>query len=397
MESAIKTCINRRDIFLNYQKFLTKLREFIVNHNYYLHADKKTQTELCNELIIMNFNYHYSNNKFYRDLCNEQGVFPETIIQEGIEKIPLIPIKMFKDKNAHLLMTKKPSEIELEIRSTGTSGIPSVARRDKDSVDNLGFILISLYREYFTISHGCGLFLCPSPAEIPEMGMVKAFNFLSGLLDDRIYLVKRYSFMAENALKILREWDGRFTRYIVGPPFMINRLLKYMKNNDIRIRLDRKSKIITLGGWKRFTGEQISRETFDDLCREFLGIEKHQIRDMYGLVECNFLAIECEKGFKHVPPWVKIIVRELNNPTKVISQTGKSGVITILDPTNLSYPCFIQTEDIGCIDNEDVCSCNRLSQTLSFKRRITGAELGCCAVNLEKYMEEDEISQVCEL
>ena len=40
-------------------------------------------------------------------------------------RIPLIPVSMFKRPDAHLLLTCPLSEIENEIRSTGTSGIPS--------------------------------------------------------------------------------------------------------------------------------------------------------------------------------------------------------------------------------------------------------------------------------
>jgi long-chain-fatty-acid---luciferin-component ligase len=375
----------------NLEKNLMELRSFIANIGSYFRLDKSTPIIIRDKLIKSNFYYHYRNNQFYRRLCDDQGVSPEKV-DESVDNIPLVPIRMFKSQNTHLLLTKKISEIESEIRSTGTSGIPSVSRRDSETVDNISLVLTSMYREFFKISHGCGLFLCPSPIEMPEMGMVKAFNFLSGLLDDRVYLVRRYNFKSTDALRILEEWQDRFDRYIIGPPFMVSRLLTFMKKNDIRITLDAKSKIIMLGGWKRFTGELVSRKKFDNLCMEYLGVEKHQIRDMYGLVECNFLAIECEHNQKHVPPWVKVVIRDIDNPSKIIRQSDKSGLITILDPTILSYPCFIQTEDIGRVGNDGVCTCGRISQTLSFRRRIRGAELGCCAVNIEKHMGEEVLT-----
>lgn len=373
------------------EPYLMELHSVIANIGYYFRCDKSTQIIIQDKLIKSNFYYHYLNNRFYRRLCDDQGVSPEKV-DESIDNIPLVPISMFKSRNAHLLLTKKISEIESEIHSTGTSGIPSVSRRDSETVDNVSLVLTSIYREFFKISHGCGLFLCPSPIEVPEMAMVKAFNFLSGLLDDRVYLVRRYHFNSTDALRIIEEWQDRFDRYIIGPPFMVSRLLTFMKKNDIRIKLDPKSKIIMLGGWKRFTGELVSRKKFDDLCMEYFGVEKHQIRDMYGLAECNFLAIECEYNQKHIPPWVKVVIRDLDNPSEIIRQSGKSGLITILDPTILSYPCFIQTEDAGWVGNDGICACGRISQTLSFKQRIKGAELGCCAINIEKHMGEEVLS-----
>jgi long-chain-fatty-acid---luciferin-component ligase len=118
---------------------------------------------------------------------------------------------------------------------------------------------------------------------------------------------------------------------------------------------------------------------------------------MYGLVECNMLAIECEHGHKHVPPWVRIVTRRLNKPDEVLPEIHQSGIVSVLDPTSMSYPCFIQTEDVGIITSDGPCSCGRTSQTLKFVRRIDGAELGCCAINLERFMEDGEITRDCKL
>lgn len=380
---------------LDYDDLIMRMNEFIANHKYYIRDKKGLQDEISDLIIKSCFAYHYENNKFYRDFCTDQSVTPEIVFNEGIERIPLLPIKLFKDQNSHLLLTKKISQIEFELRSTGTSGIPSVSRRDKDTVDIICTAFSSMYRDFLQIITGCGLFLCPSPAEVPEMGMVKAFNYLSGMFDDRIYLVEKYTFSSADAIKILEKWQDKFDRYVLGPPFMIFRLLQYMQNNNIKIQLDKKSKIIMLGGWKRFSGEQISRESFDEMCIEYLGVEKQQIRDMYGLAECNFLAIECEKGHKHVPAWVKLIIKDLDDNSKIVTKLGKSGVIGIIDPTVLSYPCFVLTEDVGRIDNDETCECGRKTQVMSFQRRVTGAELGCCAINMEKYMTDETIERSC--
>src|SRR5262249_15885010 len=151
----------------------------------------------------------------------------------------------------------------LEIQSTGTTGIPSVARRDVLTTTRACLSLLALYREFFGIAHGVGHFLCPSPAETPEMGMVKVFNLFSGLLDDRVYLVRDFVFAPEEAVACLQAWSGRQTRHIFGPPFMIGRLLCYLEQKDLHLPLDPGSFAITLGGWKRFNRERIDRNSFD--------------------------------------------------------------------------------------------------------------------------------------
>nr|VFJ91496.1 MAG: long-chain-fatty-acid---luciferin-component ligase [Candidatus Kentron sp. LFY] len=379
------------------QSYLFRVRTAISNAGYLLRLDREKQDNIRNNLIFDSFTYHYLNNGFYRDLCNDRKVSPENVREEGVENIPVIPVNMFKNPEySHLLLTMAEEKMEMELFSTGTSGVTSIAKRDRESAYSLGLMLTGLYTEFLGIIRGFGLFLCPSIAEAPGMGMVKGLNFLSGLLDDRSYLVRRYEFSAEEAINTLKDWEKRLTRHIVGPPFMINRLLRYIKDNNIKIELDEKSYIIMMGGWKKYTGEEISREAFNQSCMGSLGVESHRIRDIYAMVESNLFAIECEKNIKHIPPWIRIVMRDPDDPQRIVRNIGESGRISILDPTNLSYPCFIETEDVGHIP-VDACSCQRISQTMAFETRISGAEVGCCAINLERYMDENEMLRSCGL
>ncbi|WEG18272.1 LuxE family acyl-protein synthetase [Alkalihalophilus pseudofirmus] len=350
----------------------------------------ETACELKGQVIAENFKHHYENNDFYRDACLKKGVTPEDVKGfEDLTKIPLIPVGTFKQCDSHLLLTSKMTDIEFEMRSTGTSGIPSVSRRDVKTMDNASDGIIKMYREFFQASRGMGLFLFPPTEEMPEMGMVKVLNVFAGLFDGSVNLVKKVSFNPQEAVERLNNWEGMHTRHIVGPPFLIHRLLKYLMDNDIKLKLDNKSFIVTLGGWKRFTGQQISREEFNKRCEEYLGVKQSNVRDMYGLVEANMLAIECDQHKKHMPPWVHISIR---NPKNVLEEVnpGERGVIAIFDPTSTSYPGFILTEDVGYIHTDEACTCGRSGQMLHYISRLPGVEVGCCAINLEKYIEENE-------
>lgn len=350
--------------------------------------------DLVNEykgsVIASSFKYHYENNEFYKDLCGKKQITPEDIKGfEDLNKIPLIPVQSFKQRDSHLLLTSKLNEIEYEMRSTGTSGIPSVSRRDRFTVDSALESVIATYREFFQISRGMGLFLFPSSEEMPEMGMVKALNVFSGMLDGSVNVVRRITFNPEKAIDLLNSWEGKHTRHLVGPPFLIYKLIKYCMDNNIKLHLEKKSLIITLGGWKRYTGEEIPREEFNRLCHEYLGVEMNNVRDMYGLVESNMLAVECSQQEKHIPPWVHLSLR---NPRNVLEEVdyGERGVIAIYDPTCKSYPGFVLTEDVGYLRTETTCECGRNGQKLVYISRMPGVEVGCCAVNLEKFIEERE-------
>ncbi|WP_369594714.1 LuxE/PaaK family acyltransferase [Lysinibacillus pakistanensis] len=352
--------------------------------------DEEKVNELKGYLISQNFKYHYENNSFYRMLCEDSGVTPADVQSlDDIQKIPLIPVTSFKRPDSHLLLSTSLENIEFEMRSTGTSGIPSISRRDAETLNNCLFSIYAMYREMFAFSRGAGLFLFPSPEEMPEMGMVKVLNMLSGLFDATRCLVKRASFKPKEAIETLEKWQNIHTRHIIGPPFLIYKLVNYLKTNNIHLKLDQKTMIINLGGWKRFSGMEIPREQYNKECAEFLGIPEENIRDMYGLVESNILAIECEKHSKHVPPWVHFSLRNPKNLAEEVPQ-GKRGVLAIFDPTSLSYPGFIQTEDLVYLKKENTCECGRNGQKVVYLSRVAGAEIGCCAINLEKHMDAAE-------
>lgn len=339
------------------------------------------------------FAHHVAHNGFYRAQCD--GVTPEDIADYSeLHRIPLLPVGMFKQAGAHVLLTAGLADIETEIRSTGTSGVPSVARRDALTTTRASVGIFGGYRDFFGISKGAGLFLCPSPAEVPEMGMVKVFNLLTGMLDDHRYLVHSFSFDPEEALAHLRGWEGRMTRHIIGPPFIIARLMRYLELESIPLSLDPDSMIIMLGGWKQYTGRSISREDFNAHAQRFLGVQPDRIRDMYGMIESNMLAIECEQHRKHVPPWCYVSIRDIADPTVELAP-GKTGGIAILDALNTAYPGFLLSDDVGEVDESD-CPCGRTGQTVRFRRRRHGAELGCCAVSIEKYIDTNEIVAECQ-
>jgi long-chain-fatty-acid---luciferin-component ligase len=340
------------------------------------------------------FEFHFSRNDFFRAQCDATGVTPDAVgARADLPRIPLLPVSMFKRPDAHVLLTAPLTDIEMEIRSTGTGGVPSVARRDTTTVSRALTGIFASYREFFALSKGAGLFLSPSTAEVPEMGMVKVFNILNGLFDDHVYLVRDYAFDPEEALDHLNRWYGEMTRHIIGPPFLVNRLLRFLELEDIALKLDPDSMVITLGGWKRYTGESISRAAFHDKIGTYLGVAPEQVRDMYGMIESNMLAVECEHHRKHVPPWCYVSIRDVADPY-VEMPVGRTGVIAILDATNRSYPGFLLSDDVGEID-ESRCPCGRGGQTVSFRRRRHGAELGCCAVSIEQFIDSREIVAEC--
>lgn len=349
------------------------------------------------ELLRQNFAHHYEKNSFFRAQCEQIGLDAYDLEEfQDLARIPLIPMRNFKSPSSHVLLSIPLTDVELEIKSTGTSGIPSVARRDAKTLDRVTMGLVGLYRDFFRISRGAGLFLAPTLAESPEMGMVKVLNIFCGFLTDYSFLVQDYSFYPEDAVKYLERWEGKEVRHIFGPPFLVNRLLRYLEEENLRLQLDPESLIITIGGWKKFSGEFIGREELNQKVEHYLGLPAHRLRDMYGMTESNMLAIECEHHNKHVAPWCYVSIRKIDNTAQEVAP-GEEGAIALLDPISLSYPAYILSEDVGAIVGEDRCACGRSGQVVTFYRRLDGSEYGCCAVSLEKFIESQELTRSCEV
>jgi phenylacetate-coenzyme A ligase PaaK-like adenylate-forming protein len=216
------------------------------------------------------FTYHFEHNAFFRAQCAAAGVTPADIaVRADLARVPLLPVSMFKRPDAHVLLSVPLTDVELEIRSTGTGGVRSVTRRDATTVTRVACAIVA----------------------------------------------------------------GRMTRHIVGPPFMVNGLLR------------------------------------------FLELEAGPVT--HGMIESNLLAVECAHQRKHVPPWCHVSIRDVTD-TAVELPPGAPGAIAILNALNTSYPGFLLSDDVGAVD-ETPCPCGRSGQTFSFHRRMHGDELGCGA------------------
>ncbi|RCX16518.1 long-chain-fatty-acid---luciferin-component ligase [Anaerobacterium chartisolvens] len=364
---------------------------------YLFHCEKGEQDKIKFEVIQKSFHYHYEKNDYYRSLCEVSGISPEDIQGIGdFHKIPLIPIRSFKqqEQETQYLLSVPLKTIEHELRSSGTSGTPSVARRDYDTYTIAQMLYIGTYREFLfrdfpTGGKSAGVYLVPSPAEVPDMGMIKGFTLLNFALHTCGYAVENMKLNCEKAVKFLQQWEGKFTRFLLSPPFMLSSFVDYLAQNDIRIKLDKHSKIVTVGGWKHHTGAMIPREELDRKCEEYLGVNKSQIRDFYGLAESNLMAFECENNNKHIPPTVHVSIRDMGNPASE-AEDGKEGLIAILDPISTSYPGFILTEDLATLKRDCECSCGRTSDVMSKIGRAPKSDLRNCALSLEKFMAEKD-------
>lgn len=125
--------------------------------------------------------------------------------------------------------------------------------------------------------------------------------------------------------------------------------------------------VIETGGMKGRRNE-ITRQELSEIIANKLNIKN--IYSEYGMTECLSQAYSLEAGLFQCPPYMKVLIKEANDPFS--HKTTEVGVINIIDLANTHSCAFIETEDIGKsthsgyfevlgrLDNADLRGCNLL-------------------------------------
>ena len=97
-----------------------------------------------------------------------------------------------------------------------------------------------------------------------------------------------------------------------------------------------------------------------------------QIHSEYGMTELLSQAYAKENGIFQTPPWMKILLRDPEDPFSYVNPE-KTGGINVIDFANINSCSFIATDDLGRFsgvnnleilgrfDNSDVRGCNLLA------------------------------------
>jgi hypothetical protein len=126
--------------------------------------------------------------------------------------------------------------------------------------------------------------------------------------------------------------------------------------------------IMETGGMKGRREEWIREEVHEQLQKSF-GVNR--VHSEYGMTELLSQAYSRGNGIFQCPPWMKVLVRDEDDPLSV--ETKGKGAINIIDLANMYSCSFIATDDIGEVfedgsfkvlgrmDNSDVRGCSLLT------------------------------------
>jgi hypothetical protein len=120
------------------------------------------------------------------------------------------------------------------------------------------------------------------------------------------------------------------------------------------------------GGMKGRRKEMVREELHEHLSKAF-GIPR--IHSEYGMTELLSQAYSKGQGVFRSPPWMKILIRDSNDPLSLMGH-GQTGGINVIDLANIYSCSFIATQDLGKtysngsfevlgrFDNSDIRGCN---------------------------------------
>jgi phenylacetate-coenzyme A ligase PaaK-like adenylate-forming protein len=128
--------------------------------------------------------------------------------------------------------------------------------------------------------------------------------------------------------------------------------------------------VMETGGMKG-RRKEITREELHEILKARLNVEA--VHSEYGMTELLSQAYSMGNGIFHCPSWMKILIRDPQDPLTVTSEQGKSGGINIIDLANIYSCSFIATSDFGKLhengnfevsgrlDNSDIRGCNLMA------------------------------------
>ena len=314
------------------------------------------------EVALQIFSFQYHNNELYRNYVDAIGVNVEGV--NNIEKIPFLPISFFK---THEVKTTDFNP-EIVFESSGTTGANTSRHLVKTA---------SLYRKSFlkTFNHfygrpaqWCILALLPGYLERENSSLVYMVNNLvqkSAQNGSGFYLHehdKHYQALVKNEIT-------QKPTLLIGVTYA---LLNFAQKYSLKLQ----NTIVMETGGMKGKREEITREEVHTELKKQLGLSA--IHSEYGMTELLSQAYSKGHGLFFCPPWMKIVLREYNDPfaIKAVADNKKpfSGLINIIDFANLFSCSFIATDDVG-----------RLHPDNSFEvmgRRDTSDMRGCSLLTL---------------
>jgi hypothetical protein len=254
---------------------------------------------------------------------------------EHYGQIPFMPIGFFKTRQV-LAEELSPQRTFL---SSGTSGM----ERSRHFVADLALYdrsLLEGFRHFYGDPSGYAILaLTPTPSENPDSSLVYMINRLVSFGKHSRFLPLKDPGL-EPLLVSCNERGGHV---------MIIGLTWALLDLPLQGPVPDSSLIVVETGGMKGRRKEITRAEVHELLKAKFGVDK--IHSEYSMSELLSQSWSQGDGIFRCPPWMKVLIREVNDPL-TLAAPGQTGGICIIDLAN-RYSCpFIATEDLGRLNND---------------------------------------------
>jgi phenylacetate-coenzyme A ligase PaaK-like adenylate-forming protein len=299
------------------------------------------------------FKLQYETIEVYRAFVNALKINPDEI--RHYTEIPFLPISFFK---THSIIEDK-AFADVVFSSSGTTGSITSKHYVQDVKIYEQSYLKAFELFYGDVKDSCILALLP--------------NYLERGGSSLIYMVE----------DLIKKSNHPKSGFFLHNHNELNETLTYLKQRNQKTiiigvtyaLLDFVEKyptsfpeliVMETGGMKGQRKEMVREELHKVLTTGF-GVTK--IHSEYGMTELLSQAYSKGDGIFECPPWMKIIIRDTNDPLSLLNN-GKSGGINVIDLANFNSCSFIATQDLGKtftdgsfevlgrFDDSDIRGCN---------------------------------------
>ena len=288
------------------------------------------------------FRFQYDNNPVYRQYCDI--VHRDPVAIGRIEDIPFLPISFFKTHK----VTSTDFEPEVVFESSGTTGTVSSRHYVKELAVYKKSFTTCFERFYGSPASKCIIGLLPSYLERQHSSLVMMVDELvkeSNNPQSGFYLYdleKLHRTLMHNELL-------KIPTLLIGVTYA---LLDFAEQYPMHLRY---TTVMETGGMKGRREEMTRRQVHELLQKQFaLGL----VHSEYGMTELLSQAYSKGDGIFHCPSWMKVLLRDEDDPFHVRSATATinhpgTGAINVIDLANIYSCSFIATDDTGRLHNNE--------------------------------------------
>ncbi|KEQ30068.1 acyl transferase [Pedobacter antarcticus 4BY] len=303
------------------------------------------------------FRFQAKNCNPYAQFIKNLGVSPEKI--DCLAKIPYLPISFFK---THKIVSTAIDPVRI-FTSSGTTG----QQQSRHYVTDL-----SLYEKSFNLAfeqfYGnpgdfCILALLPSYMEREGSSLI---YMVDSLLSQSKHPASGYFLHNHQELyeQLIALKNARQQTILIGVTYA---LLDFLE----KYQIDFPELIIMETGGMKGKRKEMVREELHAVLKQGFGVPA--IHSEYGMTELLSQAYSLGEGIFECPQWMKIVLRDTNDPLSLV-HGNQTGGINIIDLANINSCAFIATQDLGRVysngtfevlgrfDNADIRGCNLLIQ-----------------------------------